>query len=333
MDRRVRRVAVLGSTGSIGTQTLDVVRAFPDAFDVVALSAGRNLALLADQIREFKPNYIHSGDGKLPSGDGFRQVDTLEELALLDEVDLVVVATVGSAGLKPTMAALKAGKAVALANKEVIVMAGKQVMDAARSSGAVILPVDSEPSAVWQCLFGETAGVRRIVITASGGAFRGRDWESLENVSPEEALKHPTWRMGRKITIDSATLANKAFEVIEAHYLFDVPYENIEVVVHRQSIVHSMVELTDGCVKAQIGPPDMRYPIQVALFFPERHANPNLPRFEAASVGSLTFEPLEPARYPCFDLVLSYGKMGGTWPAAVAGADEAAVDLFLNRAI
>ncbi|MBI4218613.1 MAG: 1-deoxy-D-xylulose-5-phosphate reductoisomerase [Chloroflexi bacterium] len=333
MDRRVRRVAVLGSTGSIGTQTLDVVRAFPGAFDVVALSAGRNLSLLAEQAREFKPRFIHCGDGALPSGDGYRRVGSLEELALLDEVDLVVVATVGAAGLKPTLAALKAGKPVALANKEVIVMAGRQVMEAAHSSSAEILPVDSEPSAVWQCMFGETARVRRLVITASGGAFRGRDWDSLSNVSPEEALKHPTWKMGRKITIDSATLANKAFEVIEAHYLFDVPYENIEVVIHRQSIVHSMVEFDDGCVKAQIGPPDMRYPIQVALFHPERLPNPRLPRFDAGAVGSLTFEPLDPARYPCFALVLQYGKMGGTWPAALAGADEAAVDMFLGGAV
>jgi 1-deoxy-D-xylulose-5-phosphate reductoisomerase len=334
MGRRVKRLAVLGSTGSIGTQTLDVVRAFPDELKVVALAGGRNNGLLRQQVAEFRPRYVHSGDGALPHDDAIQQVDSLEALATSADIDLVVVATVGAAGLKPTIAALRAGRPVALANKEVIVMAGDQVMAASKQSGAPILPVDSEPSAVWQCLAGEGAersSVDRLLITASGGAFRDRSWDSLSDVTPEEALKHPTWRMGRKITIDSATLANKAFEVIEAHYLFGIPYEKIDVVIHRQSIVHSMVEFTDGSVKAQIGAPDMRLPIQFALFHPERRTNPGLPRWDAAATGSLTFEKMDSRRYPCFNLILEYSKRGGTWPAAVAGADEAAVDLFLER--
>ena len=333
MANRVKRVAILGSTGSVGTQTLDVVRSFPDDLRVVALAAGRNDKLLREQVLEFRPKFVHSGNGLLPHDEAFVQVPDLERLATLPEVDVVVVATVGSAGLKPTLAALRAGKPVALANKEVIVMAGEQVMAVSRESGTPILPVDSEPSAVWQCLAGEDGTIRRLIITASGGAFRERTWDSLADVSPEQALKHPTWRMGRKITIDSATLANKAFEVVEAHYLFGIPYEQIEVVIHRQSIIHSMVEFADGCVKAQIGPPDMRFPIQVALFHPERPSNPRLPRWDAAATGSLTFENMDASRYPCFNLVLEYCKRGGTWPAAVAGADEAAVALFLDRAI
>lgn len=333
MAERVKRVAILGSTGSVGTQTLDIVRAFPGSLQVVALAAGRNEKLLRDQILEFRPRYVHAGAGPLASIDGAIQVASLEELATLDDVDLLVVATVGGAGLRPTLAALRAGKPVALANKEVIVIAGDHVMAASRESGAPILPVDSEPSAVWQCLAGEAGGIGRLIITASGGAFRGRSWESLANVSPEDALKHPTWTMGRKITIDSATLANKAFEVIEAHYLFDIPYDRIDVVIHRQSMIHSMVEFTDGSVKAQIGPPDMRYPIQFALFYPERPSNPALPRFDAATAGAFTFEAMEPARYPCFQMIVDCGKRGGTWPAVAAGADEAAVDLFLDRAI
>ncbi|MBM3958897.1 MAG: 1-deoxy-D-xylulose-5-phosphate reductoisomerase [SAR202 cluster bacterium] len=333
MVERVKRVAILGSTGSVGTQTLDIVRSFPQSLRVVALAAGRNERLLRDQVLEFKPSYVHAGSGRLDSVDGATQIANLEDLACLSDVDLVVVATVGAAGLRPTLAALGAGKPVALANKEVIVIAGDHVMAASRDSGAPILPVDSEPSAVWQCLAGESGAVGRLIITASGGAFRGRSWDSLANVSPEEALKHPTWTMGRKITIDSATLANKAFEVIEAHYLFDIPYDRIDVVIHRQSIIHSMVEFTDGSVKAQIGPPDMRYPIQFALFYPERQANPSLPRFDAANAGTLTFEPMDPEHYPCFQMIVDCGKRGGTWPAVAAGADEAAVDLFLDRAI
>lgn len=329
MDRK--RLVILGSTGSVGTQTLEIVRAFPDAFEVVGLCAGRNLDLLKQQVDEFHPRYInstaelngHNGAVRLPA----------EEIAALPEVDMVMGATVGCAGMGPALAAIDAGKTLALANKEVIVMAGEILMRRARERGATVLPVDSEPSALWQCIEGESTPPAKFIITASGGAFRGRSWESLHTVTPQEALKHPTWTMGDKITIDSATLMNKAFEVIETRWLFDIPYEQIDVVIHRQSIIHSMVEFADGSVKAQLGPPDMRHPIQYALFYPARQENSALPHFNPVETGSLTFEAMDSSLYPCFELALEYAKKGGTWPAVLAGADEAAVSLFLEGRI
>ena len=327
----MKRIAILGSTGSVGRQTLDVVRAFPGQFEVVALCAGRNEALLRKQADEFHPRYIASVAGA-GEHNGARRLDAAEIVAL-PEVDLVMAATVGCAGMAPTVAAIEAGKTVALANKEVIVMAGELLMRSARDHNALILPVDSEPSALWQCIEGEHSGPARFIITASGGAFRGRTWESLHNVSPAEALRHPTWKMGPKITIDSASLMNKAFEVIETRWLFDIPFAQIDVVIHRQSIIHSMVEFLDGTFKAQLGPPDMRHPIQYALFYPDRQSNGSLPRFDPVETGALTFEPMDPSLYPCFGLALEYGKKGGTYPAALAGADEAAVSLFLEGKI
>lgn len=329
MANPVRRVAILGSTGSIGTQTLDVVRAFPGRLSVAALAAGKNLALLERQVAEFDPDHVLCTDAQLTPNLRSRPCASLEEMAVLPDVDIVVIATVGSAGLRPTLRALEAGKIVALANKEVLIMAGRHVMDVSRRTGNPVLPVDSEPSAIWQCLLGEDQPVQRLMITASGGAFRDRSWKSLADVQPEEALRHPTWKMGPKITIDSATLVNKAFEVIEAHWLFDVPFDRIDVVIHRQSVIHSMVELDDGAVKAHLGPPDMRYPIQYALFYPERTLNPALPRFDPVQVASLTFESMNPALYPCFGIALEAGRRGGTWPAALMGADEAAVHMFI----
>lgn len=323
-----KRLVILGSTGSVGSQTLEIVRAFPDTFEVVGLCAGNNIELLKEQVDEFRPAYINSTTD-LDNHNGATRLSA-EEIASLPEVDLVMGATVGCAGMGPTVAAIDAGKTLALANKEVIVMAGELLMRRARERGATVLPVDSEPSALWQCMQGESKDAARFIITASGGAFRGRTWDSLHDVSPAEALKHPTWSMGTKITIDSATLMNKAFEVIEIRWLFDIPYEQIDVVVHRQSIIHSMVEFADGSVKAQLGPPDMRHPIQYALFHPERQYNSELPRFDPIATGSLTFEPMDPSLYPCFELALEYGKKGGTWPAVLAGADEAAVSLFLD---
>ncbi len=326
-----RRLVILGSTGSVGRQTLDVVRAFPDAFEVVGLCAGNNLELLKQQVDEFKPSYInaaadhdnYNGAAPLPA----------EEIVSLPEVDMVMGATVGCAGMGPALATINAGKTLALANKEVIVMAGEVLTRRAKETGATILPVDSEPSALWQCIQGEDTPPARFIITASGGAFRGRTWESLHDVTPEEALKHPTWIMGDKITIDSASLMNKAFEVIETRWLFDIPYEQIDVVIHRQSIIHSMVEFADGSVKAQLGPPDMRHPIQYALFYPDRQENDDLPRFNPVETGSLTFETMDPSLYPSFQLALDYAKKGGTWPAVLAGADETAVSLFLDGQI
>ncbi len=329
MERR--RLVILGSTGSVGRQTLDVVRAFPDALEVVGLCAGNNIELLKQQIDEFKPGYISSASETIDHN-GARQMPA-EEIVSLPEVDIVMAATVGCAGMSPVMAAIDAGKTIALANKEVIVMAGEVLMRRAAETGAKILPVDSEPSALWQCIEGEKSPPERFIITASGGAFRGRKWESLHDVSPAEALKHPTWTMGAKITIDSATLMNKAFEVIETRWMFDIPYERIDVVIHRQSIIHSMAEFADGSVKAQLGPPDMRHPIQLALFYPDRRHNDELPRFDPVKTGSLTFEEMDSSLYPCFDLALDHAKLGGTWPAALAGADEAAVYLFLDGRI
>ncbi len=332
-SKRPKNVVLLGSTGSVGTQTLDVIRALPDHFRVLGLAAGRNVDLLASQIAEFTPYRYYAADGREPANSGDCRPASLIELATLNDVDLVVAAMSGADALEPAIAALRAGIPVALANKELVVMAGEYLREAAEHGGTEILPVDSEPSAIWQCIRGEAEKPKRLIITASGGAFRGRSWDALRSVSPEEALEHPTWQMGRKITIDSATLINKAMEVIEAHWLFDVPYEQIDVVMHKQSIIHSMVEFQDGSVKAQMGPPDMRYPIQCALTHPERVENPNLPRFNPIEVGNLTFEELDSSLYPCFDLALDVAKRGGTWRAALVGADEAAVDLFLDGKI
>ena len=328
----MRRIVILGSTGSIGRQTLDIVRAFPNEFQVVGLAAGNNLALLREQVAEFTPDYIWCSKppGELPSG---AKMMPMAEMASLAEVDQVMVALMGAVGLAPTMSALRAGKQVALSNKEPIVMAGQVLKEAEAQHGAVILPVDSEPSAIWQCLQGEDNHIRRLMITASGGPFRRTPLDDLESVTPEQALRHPTWRMGDKITVDSATLMNKAFEVIESHWLFSVPWEDIAVVVHPQSTIHSMVEFDDGSVKAQLGPPSMRLPIQYALFHPKRFANDEIPRLDIGAPWSLDFEPLEPKRYPCFDLAVSAGKTGGTMPAVLSAADEVAVQSFLAGSI
>ena len=330
----MRGLAVLGSTGSIGRQTLDIVRAFPKEFRVVGLAAGLNMELLADQIDEFGPRLaccaLEESRELLPPGVVYTP---MEEMVCQPDVDLIMAATIGSPGLVPTVRALEAKKTVALANKEVIIMAGEMVSSLTHSNGGTILPVDSEPSAIWQCLRGENDGIRRVIITASGGPFRTTPVEELEKVTPAEALNHPTWKMGKKITVDSATLMNKAFEVIEAHWLFDVPWDKIEVVIHPQSVVHSMVELADGSVKAQLGPPDMRLPIQYAMFYPTRLENQQIPRLDTKVNHSLDFQPLDTLRYPCFNLAVDAGKKGGTHPAALSAADEVAVELFLNGRI
>ena len=330
----MKGLVVLGSTGSIGRQTLDVVRAFRDEFQVVGLAAGLNLELLASQIEEFKPRVaccaLEEHRGLLPDGVEFMP---MEEMVCQPDVELVMAATIGSAGLVPTIRALEQGKDVALANKEVIIMAGEMVKALARTNGGALLPVDSEPSAIWQCLRGESEALRRVIITASGGPFRNTPVEELEKVTPEAALRHPTWKMGKKITVDSATLMNKAFEVIETHWLFDMPWNKIEVVVHPQSVIHSMVELADGSVKAQMGPPDMRLPIQYAMFYPQRLPNAQIPRLDTGIGHSLTFEPLEPERYPCFNLAVQAGKNGDTYPTVLSAADEVAVERFLEGKI
>ena len=327
-----KRLVILGSTGSIGCQTLDVVRAMPDKFRIISLAAGNNLKLLAEQIEEFKPRFVcYQGTGLPVSGD-FKLVST-EEMSVYPDADIVIVATSGKAGLSPTLAAAKAGKKIALSNKESIVMAGEIITREVRLHKAQILPVDSEHSAVWQCLRSEKQHAAKILLTASGGPFRNYILSQMAEVTVEQALNHPSWKMGKKVTIDSATLMNKGLEIIEAHWLFGMPYENIRVIVHPQSIVHSMVEFVDGSIKAQMSYPDMRFPIQYALTYPDRLANSTLPKLDWGKVGSLTFELPDFAKFPCLKLAIEAGKRGGTYPAVLCAADEAAVDLFLNHKI
>ncbi|MFP3975897.1 MAG: 1-deoxy-D-xylulose-5-phosphate reductoisomerase [Dehalococcoidia bacterium] len=319
----MKRIALLGSTGSIGQQTLEVVRAFPDHLSVVALAAGSNVGLLEKQAEEFKPKLVHIG-GKGPS---------LEDIASHRDVDLVVVATSGKAGLMPLLSSIRSRKLIALANKESLVVAGKIVMEEARTHNVEIRPVDSEHSAIWQCLQGERSQVEEIALTASGGPFKDTPQEDLAKVTPAEALNHPTWKMGRKVTVDSANLMNKGMEVIEAHWLFGVSFDKIKVMIHPGSIVHSMVKFTDSSIKAQLGAPDMRLPIQYSLSHPERWENSSLPQLDFASLHSLIFDPVDLDSLPCLKIAIEAGKAGGTYPAVLSAADEIAVELFLSGKI
>ncbi|QBD78410.1 1-deoxy-D-xylulose-5-phosphate reductoisomerase [Ktedonosporobacter rubrisoli] len=340
-----RRLALLGCTGSVGRQTLDVVRQFPDLFQVTTLAARSNVELLSQQMQEFQPALVacfadnvevkEKAHSLLPTailGD-----QGLLAAATHADVDIVVVATSGLLALRPTLAAIAAGKTIALANKETLVMAGHLVMEAARQNNVPIWPLDSEHSAVWQCLRGEeNKEIERLLLTASGGPFRTASLEQLRTVTVEQALAHPTWRMGPKITIDSATLMNKGLEVLEARWLFDVPFERIEVVIQPESIVHSMVEFVDGSIKMQASLPSMHLPIMNALAYPARL--PGLERefirpLRWSEIGKLNFAPLEMERFPCFRLALEAGKRGGTYPCALVGADEEAVELFLDGKI
>ena len=336
MVETVKRLVILGSTGSIGRQTLDIVRAMPERFKVVGLAAGKNIDLLAQQVDEFRPEFICCSPATNQENDkraGLTSAGgtfvSLEDMACHPDVDMVVIATSGTAGLSATLAAVKAGKNIALANKESLVAAGGIITAAAGKSGARILPVDSEHSAIWQCLNGEKQGVRQIILTASGGPFRDYSEAEMMEVTAGQALKHPSWRMGKKVTIDSATLMNKGLEIIEAHWLFSIPFDDIRVLLHPQSIVHSMVEFIDGSVKAQLSYPDMRLPIQYALCYPDRVANPDLPVIDFGSLEQLTFEHPDPVKFPCLRLAVEAGRNGGTCPAVLCAADEAAVDLFL----
>ncbi len=342
-----RRVVVLGSTGSIGRQTLAVIAAFAPHWQVVGLAAGRNISLLAEQAERFRPEVIWFEGAESTPWAGPGSVEPPEEMVTRPEVDTVVVATSGRAGLVPTLRALEAGKIVALATKEVLVIAGSLVVRAARAGGGEVRPVDSEHNALWQCLDGEADGVldptwdqplvpgrfspgrvSRLILTASGGPFRDWPLDRLGQVLPEHALRHPTWRMGRKVTVDSATLMNKGLEVIEARWLFGAPWDRIDVLLHPESLVHALVEFTDGSIKAQLGPTDMRLPIQYALSYPLRLPNRDLPRLDLAAARSLTFCRPDPDRYPCFELAVQAGRLGRTYPVVLAAADEAAVDLF-----
>ena len=335
-----RGLAILGSTGSIGTQALDVVRAQPGRFRVEVLTAGRNADLLIEQALEFKPNAVAIADeaqGKkvrdaLWDHDikAYAGQDAIAQLVEMDGIDIVLTALVGFAGLRPTMNAIAAGKHIALANKETLVVAGEIVMAAARDKGVDILPVDSEHSAIFQCLAGEFHNpIEKLILTASGGPFRGRDRASLAEVTKAQALKHPNWDMGAKITIDSASLMNKGLEVIEARWLFDVKAADIDVVVHPQSIVHSCVQFEDGSIKAQLGLPDMKLPIQYALGYPQRLEN-DFPRFNFAAYPSLTFEAPDKATFRNLQLAYDALDAGGSAPCVPNAANEVAVAAFLN---
>ena len=331
-------LVLLGSTGSIGRQTLDVVRAMPDRFNILGLAAGRNLDALEAQAHEFRPTYLWAASDDAArlaqiGRESGASVAPMDEMAADPDGDVLVVGTAGRAGLEPTLTSLERGGAVALANKEVVVMAGQLVRDAVDRGGGQLRPVDSEHSAIWQCLWGEEGHeIRRILLTASGGALRHLPADQLADVTPEQALNHPTWNMGDKITIDSATLMNKGMETIEAKWLFDVPYERVEIVQHAESIVHSLVEFGDGSVKAQLGYPDMKLPIQLALSYPQR-LEPTVEPLDLASVGTLNFSRPDLDRYPCLKLAQQAGRAGGTYPAVMAAADEVAVEAFLEQRI
>ena len=327
----MKRIAILGSTGSIGQQALEVIRALADRFQVMGLAGGKDLELLQRQISEFQPKVFYS----LAKPDfGYEgEFLSMEEIASHSEVDIVIIATSGKAGLSPTLAALKAGKVVALANKESLVMAGELLINEAKLHQAKILPIDSEHSAIWQCLQGEENKPQRLFLTASGGAFYRYSQSQLSEVTVEQALHHPTWKMGKKVTIDSATLMNKGLEAIEAHWLFAIPFESIEILIHPQCIIHSIVEFVDGSMKAQLSLPDMRLPIQYALSHPQRWPNSELPHLDLSKIQSLNFELVDYDKFPCLKLALDAGKMGGTYPAVLCAADEVAVDLFLNSKV
>lgn len=332
------RLAVLGATGSVGRSTLAVARRHPDRFRVVALAAARSVDALARLATEFGVRHVGVADAAAlamrPDGapDGWRTgPDAATELARLPEADIVVNAVVGAAGLAPTLAALESGKRCALANKESLVAAGEVVLAAARRGGGELVPVDSEHSAILQCMTGAERGeVRRVVLTASGGPFRSASAAALEEVTAEAALNHPTWEMGAKITVDSATLANKALEVVEAHFLYGLPYDRIDVVVHPTSVVHSFVEFVDGSVLAQMGEPTMELPVLHALSWPRRPADPVLQTFDPVRASPLVFEPVDAERFPLFGLGVAAGRAGGTAPAVFNAANEVAVGAFLE---
>ena len=339
----MKRLAILGSTGSIGVSTLEIVTEHPDCFEVVALTAGRNLALLEEQIALFRPRLVAVPDQlnaerlRERIGAGGPQVlygtTGLISCAVETPADMVVSAIVGAAGLEPTLAAIQAGRDVALANKETLVIAGELVMSAAAESGCRLFPVDSEHSAIFQSLEGHRKDdVRRLILTASGGPFRNWSLEDLQEVTPQDALAHPNWTMGRKITIDSATMMNKGLEVIEAHWLFNVPVEKIDVHIHPESIVHSLVEYVDGALLAQLGIPDMKTPIAYALTYPERLPL-ELPALDLCRLGQLNFAAPNSQCFPCLGLAYDAIKRGGTTPAVLNAANELAVDAFLHEKV
>ena len=342
---QLKRLVILGCTGSIGTQTLDIVRRLPGRFEIVGLAAHGNAQLLAQQVEEFRVTNVSLGT-EAARTDFLSRVSTpgwnvragvgvegMCELSTLESADLIVVAVAGAVGIAPTHAALSSGKDIALASKEVLVAAGEPTMELARNMGCTLYPIDSEHSAIFQCLQGAPEkSIERILLTASGGPFRNASLTDLESVTPQQALKHPTWNMGGLVTINSATLMNKALETIEAKWLFDVAIEDVEVVVHPQSIVHSMVRYRDGSTIAQLGLPDMRLPIQYALIYPQRFDS-GLPRMELKDYANLTFSAPDETKFPALELARRAVSIGGTMPAVMNAANEAAVAEFLNEKI
>ncbi len=341
----VKNISILGVTGSIGTQALDIIRNKENKVNLIGVTAHRNFKGLVDIIEEFSPKYIGITDEKCYEAikeycerenkqvNLFGGEEALEKVATLKEIDTVLTSVVGIAGLKPTIKAIEAKKNIALANKETLVVAGDIVMAKAKKNGVKILPVDSEHGAIFQCIQGnEKKDINKIILTASGGPFRGKTRDDLKEITPKEALKHPKWNMGRKISIDSSTLVNKGLEVIEAHFLFGVGYDDIEVIVHPQSIVHSMVEYKDGSIIAQLGSTDMRLPIQYALSYPDRRTA-IADKLDFKTVSSLTFEQPDINTFRCLELAFKAGKLGGNMPAIYNGANEIAVELFLDARI
>lgn len=338
----MKGISLLGATGSIGTQTLDVIRSNPERFKLQAIAVGKNIDLTRKIIREFQPVIVSVQNkedkerlkAEFPNNIKFTYGEEgLIEVATCEDTEVLVNAILGSVGLLPTLQAIEAGKTIAIANKETLVTAGHIVMTKAKEHNVTILPVDSEHSAIFQCLNGENEKeIERLIITASGGSFRDKSRDELVNVTVEDALNHPNWSMGAKITIDSATMMNKGLEVIEAHWLFNQPYEKIECLLHRESTIHSMVEFTDGSVIAQLGTPDMRIPIQYALTYPERLLS-NSERLDLAKIGKLHFEKMDFERFRCLHFAYEAGKNGGTLPVVLNAANEVAVQAFLTGKI
>ncbi|WP_277584196.1 1-deoxy-D-xylulose-5-phosphate reductoisomerase [Psychrobacillus antarcticus] len=338
----VKRISLLGATGSIGIQTLDIIKEHPDQFQLVAFSAGKNIKVTKQIIRDFSVPLVSvlSEEDAIQLGKEFPQIEIvfgdqgLVQVAAHADADVLVNAVLGSVGLRPTLEAIKQGITIAIANKETLVTAGHLVMEAAKKYNVPILPVDSEHSALFQAMNGEKRSeIAKLIITASGGSFRDRTREELKNVTVQDALNHPNWSMGSKITIDSATMMNKGLEVIEAQVLFDISYDDIEVLLHRESIIHSMVEFQDTSVIAQLGTPDMRVPIQYALSYPERLTRHTAPRLNLAQIGKLHFEEMDYTRYHALKLAIDAGRAGGTMTTVLNAANEAAVALFLQEKI
>ena len=342
MRKTKKRIAILGSTGSIGVNSLDVIRRFPEKYEITGLAANRSAALLIEQAKYFKPKQVALFDEeeaekirkKLPSSiKVLSGMDGIIKIATADKTDLVVSAMVGAAGLLPTYMAIKAGKTIALANKEALVVGGELITKEAKKNNVRILPVDSEHSAIFQSMEGHRhKDIKRLILTASGGPFLNVDAAKLKKVTPDDALKHPNWKMGKKITIDSATMMNKGLEAIEARWLFDIDIENISVIIHPESIIHSMVEYIDGSLVAQLGMPDMRVPISFALSYPERLEN-KYASLDLAKKGTLTFREPDMKKFKCLTLAIKAGKISGTMPAVLNASNEIAVHAFLERKI